>query len=179
METIESVILAPTSVSVVRERLLNVLAAAAFGFHKPGMEGFRSTWQRVRPPNKPEDGIPFDMQDSMFDLPMSTLRTRTPPNPTLTVTSLNWPPLPHVRQQNSRRQGLEHGRGDRNRSHRDPSLPQPPRGEAISPPPREDMQVTLQIFNECDAALCNTRILNEALTNVTPDAFRSNSVIKA
>ena len=46
---------------------MDVLAGAAFTFHGPGKEGFQSTWKRVRPPNKPEDGIPFDVDDPMFD----------------------------------------------------------------------------------------------------------------
>ena len=67
METVESVILSPSTEPVVRDRLRDVLAAAAFTFHSPGKEGFRSTWERVRPPDKPEDGIPFDMEDPMFN----------------------------------------------------------------------------------------------------------------
>ena len=67
METVESVILASSTEPVVRDRLRDVLAAAAFTFHGPGKEGFQSTWGRVRPPDKPEDGIPFDMEDPMFN----------------------------------------------------------------------------------------------------------------
>jgi hypothetical protein len=68
METVESVILGPTTSTVVRERLIDVLAAAAFMFHGPGEEGFQSTWKRVRPPHKPEGGIPFDMENPMFNV---------------------------------------------------------------------------------------------------------------
>ena len=67
METVESVILAPSTEPVVKDRLRDVLAAAAFTFHGPGKEGFQSTWERVRPPNQPEYGIPFDMEDPMLN----------------------------------------------------------------------------------------------------------------
>src|SRR5258706_10282561 len=67
MDAVEFVILHPNSSPVFRERLMDILAGAAFTFHGPGKEGFQSTWKRVRPPNKPEEGIPFDMEDSMFD----------------------------------------------------------------------------------------------------------------
>ena len=67
MDTVESVILNPTSSPVVKERFLDVLAGAAFTFHGPCKEGFQSTWERVRPPNKPEEGIPFDMEDPMLN----------------------------------------------------------------------------------------------------------------
>ena len=67
METVESVILAPSTEPVVRDRLRDVLAAAAFTFHGPGKEGFQSTWKCVRPPGKPIYGIPFDMDDPMFN----------------------------------------------------------------------------------------------------------------
>ena len=67
MDGVFSVIIAPTTSPVVRERLVDVLAGAAFTFHGPGKEGFQSTWKRVRPPNTPEEGIPFNMDDPMFD----------------------------------------------------------------------------------------------------------------
>ena len=123
MEIVESVIVSPATLPVVRERLIDALAAAAFTFRK---EGFQSTWKRVRPPNKPEDGIPLEI-DSVF--------------------------------------------GDRDRE-----LLQLPRKRDLEfVPPEED---TRRLFEECDVALYNARILNEALAYSTPDFFRSNPVIK-
>ncbi len=76
---------------------MDVLAGAAFTFHGPGKEGFQSTWRRVRPPNKPEEGIPFDMEDPMFDgVPAQR------------------PESPHVHQPNSVGQESEHDQGDWN-----------------------------------------------------------------
>jgi len=85
MGTVESVIVSQTTAPVVRERLIDVLAAAAFMFHGPSEEGFQSTWKRVRPPHKPEGGAPFDMGDPMFNVTM----LGTPTNDASTVTSLS------------------------------------------------------------------------------------------
>jgi hypothetical protein len=145
---------------VVRERLIDVLAAAAFTFHGPGKEGFQSTWKRVRPPNKPEDGIPFDMQDAMFD-PTQGHRTRALTSPVPQVTYVNMPNSPQVHRPNTRRQDSDQGHGGRPRGHRDRELPKPPRrADRGYIPPEEDMR---RLFEECEVAVHNSRILNEAL----------------
>ena len=82
METVETVILTQKTSRVVKERLVDVLAGAAFTFQGPSKEGFQTTWKRVRPPNKPEEGIPFDMGDPMFN--PTQLRARTSPEPQVT-----------------------------------------------------------------------------------------------
>jgi len=167
METVEYVILSPTTSPVVRERLLDVLAAAAFTFHGPGKEGFQSTWKRVRPPNKPEDGIPFDMDDSMFD-PTQGHRSRTLTSPVPQVTYVNTPNSPQVHRPNTGRQDSDQSQ------HR--TLPKPPRKtERGLISLEEDMR---RLFEECEVAVYNTRILNEALAYGTPESFRRNPVIK-
>lgn len=48
--------MAPTTSPVVRERLLDVLASAAYTYGRnPGKEGFAQTWKRVRPSWKAEE----------------------------------------------------------------------------------------------------------------------------
>ena len=174
METVEFVILSPTTSPVVRERLMNVLAAAAFTFHGPGKEGFQSTWKRVRPPNKPEDGIPFDLGDSMFD-PTQGNRSRTLTSPVPQATYVNTPHSPQVRR--PKRHDSEQGHGGRH--HRgqgtNRELPTPPRPDRRLIPPEEDMR---RLFEECEVALYSCRILNEALAYATPESFRKNPVIK-
>ena len=176
METVEFVILSPTTSPVVRERLMDVLAAAAFTFHGPGKEGFQSTWKRVRPPNKPEDGIPFDMEDSMFD-PTQGNRSRTLTSPAPQPTYVNTPHSPQVLRPNARRQDSDQGHGGRQqRGHRERELPRPPRqADRRLIPPEEDMR---RLFEECEVALYSCRILNEALAYATPESFRKNPVIK-
>lgn len=171
METVESVILSPTTSPVVRERLMDVLAAAAFTFHGPGREGFQSTWKRVRPPNKPEEGIPFDMEDSMFD-PTQGHRSRALANPATQVTYVNTPQSPQVHRPSTRRQDSD--QGHTGRQHR--GLPRPPRNaDRGLIPPEEDMR---RLFEECEVAVYSSRILNEALVYGTPESFRKNPVIK-
>jgi len=160
METVEYVILSSTTSPVVRERLLDVLAGAAFTFHDPGKEGFQSTWKRVRPPNKPEDGIPFDMNDPMFN-PTQGHRPRTLTSPMLQVTYVNTPNSPQVHGPNTRRQNSDQSQ------HRTP-----PSGLIAL---EEDMR---RLFEECEVALHNTRILNEALVYSTPKSFSINPFIK-
>jgi len=162
MDTVEYVILSPTTSPVVRERLMDVLAAAAFTFRGPGKEGFQSTWKRIRPPNKPEDGYPFDMDDSMFD-PMRGLRSRTLTSLVPQVTYVNTPNIPQVQVHppNTRRQDSDQRRHQ--------TLPS---GFIAL---EEDMR---KLFEECKVAVYNTRILKTALEFSTPEFFPRNPIIK-
>jgi hypothetical protein len=68
LENLEDVINAEATSPVVRERLLDVLASAAYVYgKKPGKEGFASTWRKVRPSWKPAEGVPFDPEDTLFE----------------------------------------------------------------------------------------------------------------
>ena len=54
LDNLEEVINAEGTSPVVRERLLDVLASAAYVYgKKPGKEGYMSLWKRVRPTWKP------------------------------------------------------------------------------------------------------------------------------
>jgi len=161
MDTVEYVILSPTTSPVVRKRLMDVLAGAAFTFHGPGKEGFQSTWKRVRPLNKPKDGIPFDMDDPMF-VPTQDHRLRTLTSPVSQVAYVNTPNPPQVHRSNTRRQDSDQSR------HR--TLPKPRRKTV-----EEHMR---RLFEECEMVVYNSIILNAALADDTPDSFRSNPVIK-
>ena len=172
MDTVESVILSPATSPVVRERLIDVLAAAAFTFHGPGMEGFRSTWKRVRPQNKPESGIPFDMQDAMFE-PAQGNRSRAFTSPPPQVTYVTTPHSPQVYP--SWHQDSDHGHIGRRPGNGGRELPLPPRVDRVLIPPEEDMR---RLFEECDVAVHSSRILNEALAYGTPESFRDNPVIQ-
>ena len=171
METVEYIILTPTTSPVVRERLVDVLAAAAFTFHGPGKEGFQSTWRRVRPPTKPEDGIPFDKDDAMFD-PTQGNRSRTLTSPVPQVTYMNTHHSPQVLQPNTVRRDSDQGRAGRQRGHLWEPSHKADRGLSS---PEED---TRKLFEECNWALYSSRILNEALANSTPHIFSRNPVIK-
>ena len=157
METVEDFILSPTTSPVVRERLIDVLAGAAFTFH---VEGFQSTWKRVRPPNKPEDGIPFDMDDPMFDSTRGD-RSRTLTSPQVTYVNTPDSPQVQVHPPNTRPQYSDQSRYQ--------ILP----SGLISL--EEDMR---RLFEEREVAVYNTRILHEALMYTSPESFRRNPVIE-
>jgi hypothetical protein len=55
LDTLEEVLLSGGTSPVVRERLLDVLAAAAFTHPGNGKEGYRVLWKKVKPPHKPDE----------------------------------------------------------------------------------------------------------------------------
>ena len=55
LDTLEEVLLSGGTSPVVRERLLDVLAAAAFTHPGNGKEGYRVLWRKVKPPHKPDE----------------------------------------------------------------------------------------------------------------------------
>ncbi|KIK09506.1 hypothetical protein K443DRAFT_388733 [Laccaria amethystina LaAM-08-1] len=78
LETLEDLLLSSRTSPVVRERLLEVVAAAAYasGTRQDGRgdrDGFRGLWRRVKPYDKPDEGIPFDTDDDMFHPPSGML----------------------------------------------------------------------------------------------------------
>ncbi|KAJ7715139.1 hypothetical protein B0H16DRAFT_1616986, partial [Mycena metata] len=71
LDTLENLLTSPNTIPVVRERAMDVLAAAAYtsGSSEKKDAGFRGLWRRVRPRDKPEEGMPFDTEDAMFNPP--------------------------------------------------------------------------------------------------------------
>lgn len=71
LETIEDILENSQTVPVVKERLMTVVAAAAhMSISRNDREGFRGLWRKVKPPGKPDNGIPFDPDDAMFNPPV-------------------------------------------------------------------------------------------------------------
>ncbi|KAF7356488.1 Kinase-like protein [Mycena venus] len=68
LATLEDVLTSSHTSPVVRERLVGVLAAAAYASGPSQKEAsFRGLWCRVKPDDKPEEGVPFDTEDPMFN----------------------------------------------------------------------------------------------------------------
>ncbi|KAG1720828.1 uncharacterized protein EDB91DRAFT_1177162 [Suillus paluster] len=147
IDTLEDVLISSRTSPVVRERLMEVLAAAAFitssrPHPSPKSEpspfslkdrdrdrdGFRALWTRLKPADKPDVGIPFDTEDAMFSPPIVPTR-------------------PPIGERPSRK-----------------SLHQ--RGVI---PPEEDMK---RLFQECKIAKGNANVLCELLTYTKPEADR-------
>ncbi|KAF5314300.1 hypothetical protein D9619_011863 [Psilocybe cf. subviscida] len=72
--TLEDLIQSSRTSAVVRGHLLEVIAAAAYasGAKKDPKEnrvGFKGLWQRVKPFDAPNEGVPLYKDDTMFNLP--------------------------------------------------------------------------------------------------------------
>ncbi|KAF9256015.1 hypothetical protein L218DRAFT_966754 [Marasmius fiardii PR-910] len=70
LETLEDLLLSSRTSPVVKERVLDVLAAAAYASGSKKDTGFRGLWKKVKPHDKPDEGMPFDTDDSMFNPPI-------------------------------------------------------------------------------------------------------------
>ncbi|THU93819.1 hypothetical protein K435DRAFT_182579 [Dendrothele bispora CBS 962.96] len=65
-----------SSLKLLPERVLDVVAAAAYASaSKKDTTGFRGLWRRVKASDKPDEGIPFDTDDAMFNPPVAGNRT--------------------------------------------------------------------------------------------------------
>ncbi|KAJ6463334.1 hypothetical protein C8R45DRAFT_517019 [Mycena sanguinolenta] len=67
LDTLEDVLTSSRTSPVVRERLLEVVSAAAYASGPDKDKGFRGLSSRVRPRDKPEEGAPFDSHGPMFN----------------------------------------------------------------------------------------------------------------
>ncbi|KAJ7145914.1 hypothetical protein C8R44DRAFT_4590 [Mycena epipterygia] len=70
LDTLEDLLTSSRTIPVVRERVMNIVAAAAYASGSKKDVGFRGLWRRVKPEDKPEEGMPFDTKDAMFNPPL-------------------------------------------------------------------------------------------------------------
>ncbi|KAJ7202378.1 hypothetical protein GGX14DRAFT_370455, partial [Mycena pura] len=152
LDTLEDLLSSTRTSPVVRERVMDVLATAAYvsgssqrltltNVSSEKDVGFRGLWRRVKPIDKPEEGVPFDTEDAMFNPPLGGVRV-----PVFDYDNVPVAPIPH--------RDREH--------HRDP------RHRII--PPDEDMR---RLFQECKMGVGNANLLSEALAMATPDDLGS------
>lgn len=163
IDTLEDVLTSSRTSPVVRERLMEVLAAAAYissrsqptGKDKEKeKEGFRGLWCRLKPADKPDGGVPFDTDDAMFSPPVTSLRRpssqyslETPTFAQQTFSVGVTPTAPPV---------------DRN------VQPHARRNHRNIIPVEEDIQ---RLFQECKIARGNANVLSDALAFAKPDAL--------
>ncbi|KAL0061695.1 hypothetical protein AAF712_011503 [Marasmius tenuissimus] len=69
LETLEELLVSSRTNPVVKERVQDVLAAAAYASGSKKDTGFRGLWKKVKPHDKPDEGMPFDTDDAMFNPP--------------------------------------------------------------------------------------------------------------
>ncbi|KAF5353558.1 hypothetical protein D9756_008092 [Leucocoprinus leucothites] len=65
LDTLQDAVKDPTTSPVVVERLLDVIAAAAYA-SGPSRGEFRELWRRVKPDGKPDEGVPLSTDDPML-----------------------------------------------------------------------------------------------------------------
>ncbi|KAF5314434.1 hypothetical protein D9619_011857 [Psilocybe cf. subviscida] len=71
LDTVEETIQSSRTSPVVRERLLEVVAAAAYASYTKNDLGFKGLWKRVKPRDQPDEGVPFYTDDAIFTPPAS------------------------------------------------------------------------------------------------------------
>ncbi|EIM80080.1 uncharacterized protein STEHIDRAFT_162965 [Stereum hirsutum FP-91666 SS1] len=69
LDTIEDVLQSSKTSPVVRERIVDVLGAAAFASQPSRDQGVRMIWRKYKPSGKPDEGVPFEPDDAMFNPP--------------------------------------------------------------------------------------------------------------
>ncbi|KAH0834019.1 hypothetical protein J3R83DRAFT_11255 [Lanmaoa asiatica] len=168
IEALEDVLTSPRTSPVVRERLMEVLAAAAFitssrsqsAGKEKDKDCFRALWCRLKPADKPEMGVPFDTDDAMFSPPVVSL-----PRP-LSQYSLETPTFAQTFSP-------------------DELAPTPPLSERPPPqsrrrypqhrviPLEEDIR---RLFQECKIARGNADVLSQTLAFARPDALDADLI---
>ncbi|KAL1747805.1 hypothetical protein HDZ31DRAFT_80224 [Schizophyllum fasciatum] len=152
LDSLEDVLNSSRTSPVVRERLLDVIAAAAYasGRAKDSKnEGFRGLWRKVKPADKPDEGVPLDSEDVMFTPPAVGGRTsqlgHTDP-PTIPVEH-STPPSPQ----------------QHHKKHKTPRII----------PPEEDMR---RLFTECKIGQGNASLLSQAIMMRRPEDMKSDII---
>ncbi|CDO75455.1 hypothetical protein BN946_scf184823.g9 [Trametes cinnabarina] len=170
LDTLEDVLGSPRTSPVVRERLLEILAAAAYNSSTDG--GFKSLWKKVKPREKPEEGMPFDNDDAMFY--PATPRHSAGPN-TLQPPVLDPRPQPPSRPHSQPR--VHHDQQGATPQRPPPTATlektRPSRNRVI--PPEEDIR---RLFQECKVGQGNASLLAEALLYAKPEDLKSKDIIK-
>ncbi|KIJ60449.1 hypothetical protein HYDPIDRAFT_139136 [Hydnomerulius pinastri MD-312] len=172
IDALEDVLTSSRTSPVVRERLMEVLAAAAFitssraqlGGKDKDKEGFRALWCRLKPADKPESGVPFDTDDAMFSPPVASL-----PRP-LSQYSLE---TPTFAQQTFARDQL---------APTPPPIERTPTGQLQTRRRRQQQRVIpldediRRLFQECEFARGNAELLSGTLAFAKPDALDSDLI---
>ncbi|KAF7326899.1 hypothetical protein MVEN_02583800 [Mycena venus] len=192
LDTLEDLLTSSRTSPVVRERVMDVLAAAAYASGTKKDTGFRGLWRRVKPRDKPEEGMPFDTEDAMFNPPLmsagrpsatydydtNSINVNAPPpivyqdaTPIVPDTPPVSRPPPHKRKtsdNNTPGSGENRERPRKGRSHRS-------RNEDQVIPPDEDMR---RLFQECKIGVGNANLLSQALAMATPEELHDSVIVE-
>ncbi|KAL1721228.1 hypothetical protein EV715DRAFT_249065 [Schizophyllum commune] len=156
LDSLEDVLTSSRTSPVVRERLLDVVAAAAYasGRTKDGKnEGFRGLWRKVKPADKPDEGVPLDTEDVMFTPPSNGGRASQMGHPA----NYEAPPPTHSTPPSPQQHHKKHKSPSHNRII----------------PPDEDMR---RLFTECKIGQGNASLLSQAIMMRKPEDMKSDII---
>ncbi|KAJ3819568.1 hypothetical protein F5880DRAFT_1489456 [Lentinula raphanica] len=162
---------------VVRERVMDVLAAAAYASARD--TGFRGLWKKVKPADKPDEGVPFDTDDAMFNPPAFSASGRgsyhevTPPSAAVQHDSTNEGRHKDREHREHRERDKDRDR-DREHRHKDREHKEKKSKNRIIPL-EEDIR---RLFQECTIGLANASLLNQALGHAKVEELKKGEVIK-
>ncbi|TBU59887.1 hypothetical protein BD310DRAFT_947657 [Dichomitus squalens] len=185
IDTLDEVLKAKTTPPVVRERLLQVLAAASYASDNDS--NFRHLWRKYKRDEQPDEGVPFDTDDAMFY--PATPRHSVGPN-TLTPPVVEQPlhpqsltpgqPPSQQRPSSQPQHNHHHPPSQQQTPQRPPSTTTPGKSKSHSSrtriiPPEEDIR---RLFQECKVGRGNANLLSEALAYAKPEDLKSKDIIK-
>ncbi|KAI0255517.1 hypothetical protein BJV78DRAFT_1176277 [Lactifluus subvellereus] len=190
MDTLEGVLTSPRTSPIVRERLLDVLAAAAYASSATPSKNesrFRVLWRKVKPAGKPDEGVPFGYDDSIFNPPSPRWSSTFNPTPTLGYQPPVYPqvlqvaPVPNTQPQAPPPPQPQSQSQQPQPQPQTQAPPQSTRARRNGPnqgqlqriiPPDEDI-----LFQECRFASGNAQIFSEALAFPSPEDLREKEII--
>ncbi|CAE6471140.1 unnamed protein product [Rhizoctonia solani] len=182
---IEEVALSPATSPVVRDRLVEVIGTSVYLLRESrNLKPYQSTWKKLRLQLKlthPVEGLEIPADDPILNptphRPPSSLRQLSPnelvqpevtPNIAIVtqgLTKVELEPTPPLERRSAR--------DDERERRRDKARNAESTYGVISP--EEDIR---RLFEECDIARDNSRILADSLVYATPDSIATNTVIK-
>ncbi|TFK69806.1 hypothetical protein BDN72DRAFT_767546 [Pluteus cervinus] len=153
LDTIADLLTSQKTSPVVRERLMNVVAAAAYASgNGNSKDGFRGLWRKVKPADKPDDGVPFDTEDAMFSPSVTSRVSQYDSESVITYPpAVPGDPVPGT----------------------PPGHKSPTRNRII--PPDEDIR---RLFQECKIGRGNASLLSQALAMSRPEDLRKKDIVK-
>ncbi|KAJ4484361.1 hypothetical protein C8J55DRAFT_510397 [Lentinula edodes] len=182
---------------VVRERVMDVLAAAAYASSSKKDAGFRGLWKKVKPADKPDEGFPFENDDAMFNPPAVSGNGRgsyyenTPPSAAVQYESTNdnFTTEPKKERSDRDREGRhkdrehrehrEHRERDKDRDrehrHKDREHKEKKSSKNRIIPLEEDIR---RLFQECKIGLGNASLLSQACVHAKLEELKKGEVIK-
>lgn len=154
LNTVEDVLYSGRTTPVVRDRILEVLGAAAYADQPMPISAFRKLWQRVKPTGKPDEGVPFD-DEEFFNTSVPTLHSQFKP------------PI-HVKV----------GLGPRQQEQKEERVdaPSPPKLDVTRNRIITQEEDIHRLFQECKIGQGNASLLLQALA--TPSTHQSDDIVE-